>query len=293
MLALVAVGGLVGGLGLGSGAAAQDGGTTSTSTTTTTGPPAPASTDDDNTGTPVAPASVLGDVTAQATGVVALFFDPAYVDTDTGGGGEAYNMQQTLLTQGFTVNTFIGTSTAAWTAALAGADVVVVPELANDDGLGSDLEPGALAALRSFIAGGKRLIVSSDEDFNFLEVVLELTAGTLTGDQSCPCSITASAAGTEFASGPASLDPFSATNTVALSTLPAGSLNIYADDDDADEAGVARVPYTCGSIVYLGWDWFFGGGSGFDDWFDVLEVAVSGASSSCPEPAPLVARFAG
>jgi hypothetical protein len=111
----------------------------------------------ENDGTPVAPESVTasGDVSAAGTGNVALFFDPTYVDTGTGGGGEAENVRVTLTDLGFTVNTFTGITTAEWEAALAGVKTVVVPELEEDEDLADDMEPGALAALQGYIAGAE------------------------------------------------------------------------------------------------------------------------------------------
>ena len=79
---------------------------------------------DDNGGaSAVAPESIFGAAPAAVPSDIniALFFDPTYVDTSTGGSGEAYNLQQTLLDQGFNVTTFTGVTTAEWTAALAGA----------------------------------------------------------------------------------------------------------------------------------------------------------------------------
>jgi len=251
-----------------------------------------------NTGVPVPPETVLSasGVSAQSTGTVALFFDGTYVDTNTDGTGEAYNLQQTLTTLGYTVNTFTGTTTAEWSAALTGVQAVLVPELEVDSTLGDDLDAGALDALRAFIAGGGRLIAFNARDVDFLSTVFGLP-GTVVGDvEDCPCSITSSATGTEFAGGPASLDNLSDTDTVTLATLPAGSLNIYGDDDaPATEAGVAVTPDECGTVVYLGWDWFFGDGTptGADEWFDVLDAAVSGSGSTCPVEAPIVVTFTG
>ena len=85
-----------------------------------------------------------------------------------------------------------------------------------------------------------------------------------------PCELTAAAADTEFADGPATLLGVNATGAIITSTLPAGSTVIYegVEDDDeggddvvapaalVDVAGVAVVPFGDGAIVTLGWDWF-------------------------------------
>jgi hypothetical protein len=250
---------------------------------------APAGAAGNNSGAPVPPASVFGVSAASAPSDVriALFYDPVYVDTAENGSGEAYNLRETLIDQGFAVTTFTGVTTAAWTAALANADVVAIPELENSSALGNDLEPGALAALRSFLSGGGRMTTYVDSAFGFMEVVLDLPPGTLESNEECPCSKTAAAAGTEWASGPDTLDDNNATDTLKISTAPVGSKAIYADDDDTDEAGLAYIPYGSGSIVYFGWDWYFDGTetAQFANWFAVLELTML-ASGRAPEPTP-------
>src|SRR5210317_675197 len=49
---------------------------------------------------------------------IALYFDPAFVDTQPNCNGEAYNLQQFLQNQGFLVTTFSGTDQASWETAL-------------------------------------------------------------------------------------------------------------------------------------------------------------------------------
>jgi hypothetical protein len=274
-------------------------------------PTAALATGDNGGQSAIPPSAVFGPTGTAVPGDihVALFFDPNFVDTATDGDGEAFNLQQTLISQGFDVATFTGTTTAEWTAALTGADVVAIPELEEDDGLGTALEPGALAALQAFLNAGGRMTTYVDSAFGFMETVLGLSAGTLTGDESCPCTKTAAAAGTEWADGPTALADNNATDTLDITTAPAGSLAIYADDDDADEAGLALIPIGSGSIVYFGWDWFFDEDETdqFQPWFDVLAEAMVQTAPvtppveppttppTQPAPAPLVVtpRFTG
>lgn len=226
-------------------------------------------------------------VTAAGTGNVALFFDSDYVDTGAGGSGEAENLRELLTAQGFTVNTFTGTTTAEWQAALAGVKTVVVPELEEDQNLASDMEPGALAALQGYIAGGGKLVTFSDRNWTFLEAVFGLTGGSITGDGGCPCTITTAAAGTEFAGGPPSLASLDATDTADVATLPGGTINAYEDGEEAGEAGVTKTAVDSGCVVYLGWDWFFEQGQDSAPWFEVLDRAVDApCGPTPPEPAP-------
>jgi hypothetical protein len=237
-----------------------------------------------NDGTPVPPSSVLGPSTAATGDTVALFFDSNYVDTATDGGGEAYNVQQTLLGQGYTVDTFTGVTTADWTTALSGAQVVAVPELEVSGGdLPADLEAGALAALQAFVTSGGRLITFSDRNFEFLEEVLNLPVDSVDDGDGCPCTKTAAAAGTEWGSGPATLGNNDATDPVLVSTLPTGTTSIYTSDSDADASALALIPAGSGSVVYFAWDWFFEEGQD-DNWFDVLNLSISGSPAPPPEP---------
>jgi hypothetical protein len=58
---------------------------------------------------------------------VALFADNNYVDYNLGDfTAEASNVEATLVSLGHTVNTFTGTSQAAWSNALSGADALVI-----------------------------------------------------------------------------------------------------------------------------------------------------------------------
>jgi hypothetical protein len=241
----------------------------------------------DNNGTPVPPATVLGpSTTAASDSHIAVFFDPAYVDTSTGGAGEAYNVQQALISGGYTVTTFTGTSTAAWTAALTGVQAVAVPELEVDQTLGADLDPGALTALQSFLSGGGELMTFSQRDWAFMDTVLGLADGTLDGNESCPCTKTAAATGTVWASGPATLGSNDDTNTLDVSTAPVGTLNVYADDSLPGDAGLAAIPVGEGGIVYFAWDWFFESEQDLN-WITVLNEAAAGLPPLAPPVTPV------
>jgi hypothetical protein len=245
----------------------------------------------ENDGIPAPPqvATAAADVSAAGTGNISLFFDSAYVDTSPGGSGEAENLRVTLTDLGFTVNTFTGVTTAEWEAALAGVKTVVVPELEESTELAQDMDPGALAALQAYIAGGGKLVTFSERNWDFLEAVFGLPAPSIAGNSECPCTITAAAAGTEFAAGPTTLEEMNATNTVQVSTLPAGTINVYEDDPEPGDAGVTKTAVNSGCVVYMGWDWFFDEDEtvDFPPWFEVLDPAVDArCGPTPPEPGP-------
>jgi hypothetical protein len=255
----------------------------------------------ENDGIPAPPqvATAAADVSAAGTGNISLFFDSDYVDTSTGGGGEAENLRVTLTDLGFTVNTFTGTTTADWQAAVTGVKTLVLPELEGGNAdvsatqLENDMEPGALAALQSFIAGGGKFVTFSERNWNFLEAAFGLPNDSIAGSSECPCTITAAAAGTEFAGGPANLQEMNATDTAQVSTFPAGTINVYEDDPEPGDAGVTKTAVGDGCVVYFGWDWFFDVDetADFPPWFEVLDPAVDAPCGPprpepVPEPAP-------
>lgn len=97
--------------------------------------------------------------------------------------------------------------------------------------------------------------------------------------------LTAAAAGTAFAGGPASLPWNDATGGFLSASLPGGSLAIYESN------GVATVSLTqfgAGQILHLGWDWFDAKPVGNQDggWLDVLNRGVDQLDNAVPAEVP-------
>ncbi|MFN2285051.1 MAG: beta-propeller fold lactonase family protein, partial [Anaerolineae bacterium] len=204
------------------------------------------------------------------TAVVAVFDDPSYVDTGGSTSSESDNVQAGLAAMGYTVLPFTGIDEAAWSTALAGANVLVIPELEVNSNLGNDLSPAARAVIVGFVNGGGGLI-EFYQGVDFLNPVFEFSLNHSGGGDS---SITAAAVGTAFEGGPASLTSNDATWGLDSSTFPAGGLAIYSSS--GTNAEVAWLPYGSGQIVYLGWDWYDAAPPGSQDggWLDVLDRAV-------------------
>jgi hypothetical protein len=218
---------------------------------------------------------------------VALYLDPMFVDTSTGGAGEAENVRATLVERGFTVDTFEGTTGDTWEPALANADVLVVPELEVDPGLADNLDGAAASELDGFIRGGRRLVTFHERNFEFLETILSQNPDSWTSGQSCPCARAGSAGGTEFEGGPLTLQEVTATATLDVTSPTVATVGVYTDADAADEAGVATIGVDAGDIVHFGWDWTFEAGQEAlrADWLEVLSLAVEGSVPRAPAPA--------
>ena len=200
---------------------------------------------------------------------VALFADTAYVDYSPGDpDSEASNLQATLESLGHTVTTFTGITTGAWTAALAGANVLAIPEQ-EAGAIFPDLEAGAVTAIQNFVNSGKGLIIFEDY-YDFLNSVFGFSIAT--GSDSPPWTITTAAVGTPFEGGPASLPDLSATDDFI--SLPSGTQCMY---ESGSGCIVFVSSYGAGRIASLGWDWYNAAPVGTEDsgWVNVLGRAMT------------------
>jgi Calx-beta domain-containing protein/Big-like domain-containing protein len=197
-------------------------------------------------------------------GNVAVFNNPDYVDnSDPNFGAEGPNTIASL--QSFGENVTVFTDVTGFAAALAGQDTLVIPEQENASSppcLSDDMDQASKDAVKNFVAAGGQLVDMSiqrnacndkfvNDVFGFNLPVgspVAATRGLST------FTLTADAAGTEFAGGPASIPPNNGTGALAPTDLPAGAKAIYADA--GGNAAVVDIPFGDGSITLLGWDWF-------------------------------------
>jgi Ca2+-binding RTX toxin-like protein len=215
---------------------------------------------------------------AQAT-TVAVYDDPAFVDTAGGSSAEGDNVQASLASFGHTVKTFTGTTGPAFSAGLAGVRLLVIPELENGD-LAAALDQNALHTIRSYVATGGGLIVFDRAGGNtttFLNTVFGW--GLTAGASPCPCARTVEVAGTAFAGGPASLPDNGATEELDTATLPSSAAVMWANG-----TGSVVTAFTVGSgeVIHLGWDWFNAAPVGTQNggWLNVLKRAVNEVAGS-------------
>src|SRR5438105_3173363 len=91
---------------------------------------------------------------------IALLANGAYVDTGPGTGSEERNVRAALIGLGDAVHTFGNVSAGGLRNALAGNDVLYIPELE----IGA-LNPsaGAAAAIRNFVGHGHTLVINADD----------------------------------------------------------------------------------------------------------------------------------
>lgn len=199
---------------------------------------------------------------------VLVFDNPSYVDTSGGSSAESDTVQASLDSLGHKVSTFTATDASGINAALAGQDVLLIPEQERGN-LIFALDTAARTEIQNFVSSGGGLIIHNS---NFTDDFLNGVFGFSTfRNGTGTISKTAATVGTEFADDPSSLPRLSATGDLA--GLPASSVEIYSDGFGAT---VALIPYGGGQIGYVGWDWFNAAPTGSQDggWLQVLDSTV-------------------
>jgi hypothetical protein len=205
------------------------------------------------------------------SGNIVVFDDPLYVDTTSGGvNAESDNVQASLTSLGFSFTTFTGITGAQWTTALAGAGLLVIPEIETGN-LSAAMQPAARTALRDFVAAGGGLVIHGSSGTSVALLNSVFSFGLIDG--AAGTTKTAAAVGTAFDGDPITLPQNNATFGVSTTSLPAGALSIYASGSGTS---VALIGHGSGQIAYLGYDWYDAAPIGSQDggWLQVLESAV-------------------
>src|SRR5262245_46088462 len=186
---------------------------------------------------------------------IALFDDPAFVDTSGGFTAESDNVQAALTSLGFTFTTFVGTTAVSWETATRAADVVIIPDLEIATGdLQSSLNENAEQAIVDFVAAGGVLVVmgnTNGRQSGLLNAAFGFATSTNTGgptqlsDQGSPDS--------RWVQGPFDLP---ANNLTVSWIAPVLDTAFVYQDPLAHVATVVAIPYGAGKIVCMGWDFF-------------------------------------
>lgn len=228
---------------------------------------------------------------------IAIFYNPAYVDTSTSPAtATAANLRAQLdADPAHTISTFTGIDQTSIRNALASADVLVLPTLKNGN-LAEAMSNSAKSEIRSFIAGGGGLIVAGDTDsyyeypnqwfgrnLRFISSVFSYGDLNRTYDPfatTVPLDTTA-ATGTAYAGGPVSLTVHESVNLTYYSTFPTGTVKPYDYKFNQGGAAVALFPASNRlSVAFLAYDWKNGGPNGALDggWNAVLSRSVQQVS---------------
>lgn len=220
---------------------------------------------------------VMGLVLPAQAANVALFSNTTYVDYDPGNSNaEASNLEATLTALGHTVMTFTGITATDINNAVAGKDILVIPEIEEDD-LNPDLDAAARTAIANFVSAGGTLIVFAPRAGDIRDVLNDSFGFSLlssSGSDSVSFLNEASASGSTFAGGPYALPDLSATGVVLASSLPGNGRIVYRDSNS--DSVVTLIPVGTGKIIIIGWDWFNAKPVGVEDggWLNVLARAA-------------------
>jgi hypothetical protein len=226
----------------------------------------------------------VGAILTDDTPMVAVFDNPIYVDTTSGGSGaESDNVQASLTNLGFQVVTFTDIPVAA-----VANSVLLFPEF-EVRSLALDLTGTERAALSNFVSQGGLMIVlgHGPNAGTFINTVFGLTV--VESSQSAGGTVytrTAVASGTQFADDPPTITGNNGQITLGLSSLPTGSLGLYTN---GTQGAVVEMLLGNGKVIYLGWDWYNAAPVGTNNggWLTVLESAVLEAGPAIPRP-PLI-----
>lgn len=169
--------------------------------------------------------------------------------------GEVATAASNLATSlgGSTATSFTGTDDATWTSLLASADIVFLGQSSST----SSLSPATRTNIRNWVNGGGVLLVLRDEqNLALLNDVLD--SSMVYGDAACcdnvPIPRTPAAAGTSYASAPATL-PRLNDHGVVQSSIPTGAVSAYELGTDSYLLSAGQG---AGSVTFLSWDWCCG-----------------------------------
>jgi hypothetical protein len=186
---------------------------------------------------------------------IAFFEDSRFVDTSI--GGEVSNLRTALVPMGHDLHSFVGTSAAEWGAALAQADILLLPENDNiSQNLLANLPQATRSLMAEFLLSGGGIVIYADNGNKWIGLLNTILGFSLVPGGSTLnnnfINLTA-AAGTAFAGGPPVLPGLNATTTVTTASLPTASKSIYTDGANTS---VFIVKRGFGQLISLAYDWF-------------------------------------
>ncbi len=245
--------------------------------------------------------AIVNDLEAFVPARVVAVFDDSLVED-----AQSANVQASLELLGHQAAPFMGTAAAAWQAALANADALVIPPLEASSDLAGALDPGALAALQSFIEGGGVLITMSGSDVvsmsapnvDFLNTVFGFSLDCMRDTESMTCTpvevdsfLQNTASGTAFGTALSTLANNATTGGLDIGSLPRSAMTIYRPA--GGPVTVARFPIGLGKVLWYGWDWSdafpLNDANRNWTWIDALGRGVTEVPPAAPSPMAMAA----
>lgn len=206
-----------------------------------------------------APLLVAGVATAAVPSTTPILFFSNDLWTDV--SDEDATMHAALAETGATITTFDGGdgSGAAWSAALTGNQVLVIPEsdIFNPGGT-AIMSVDAATAVKAFVVAGGRVLLGSGDNSDLLSFITDIDYAAVwsgTGGSSWDLQIIDPTL-------PATLTPSNGTDPIGgfdtwSPELLAGVVPLYVDAAGTQLA-VAQFPVGAGFVGYFAYDWYPG-----------------------------------
>ena len=204
---------------------------------------------------------------------VAQLAHASYVDTGLSSSGEVYNTKNVLVNKGYTVTQFTAIDVAGLTAALAGKNILLVPELEVGD-FYTALSLDARNVIRNFVNNGGGLYVAADASGRANTLLNGLFSYSLAGSSYQTASVTlnaAAVAGTPFAVAPGSLTGPNGNYPVTATSVPAGATVLY----QGSYTYAFIKTEGAGKVFYGSYDWFGASLTTPSDWIALFDMAMS------------------
>jgi hypothetical protein len=217
-------------------------------------------------------------------GVINIFDNSSFVDTDGANSSESHTVQATLTSLGYSFSLFTDYSNANLLTTLTSDSLLILPE--QEAGCWScSMDATQRNTIKDFVNTGGDLIMFGSYLYSddFLNEIFGFSTGVR---NSGTATKTASVVGTEFEDDALSLNAHSWTGE--LFNLPVGAITYYSDGDGST---VAKMTYGAGNIGFIGWDWWNAAPLGSKDngWSGVLNSMIieTTKTTEVPEPSTL------
>jgi hypothetical protein len=184
---------------------------------------------------------------------VAVLTDTSLVEYDTeDDGAEGSNMVYTLEDEGYDVIKVSKLDRDSIIAALATADVFVIPEQEEGDIVEDIVGTGIDTLIANWVAEGGVLV--SSYQWHHLNAFFNWEIDYGPGMEGLPFVAGPRLAGTPFAGMPDTLEANDATDWIDVATLPEGAIAPWRND--SSEASLFAAPKGSGWVIWLGYDWY-------------------------------------
>lgn len=200
-----------------------------------------------------------------------------YVDYNPGDeSAEASNLIESIESFGKSVAMFTDVSLSGLQTAIGTATHLLIPELENFEGDGSEIfDPVAAEYIRNFVSSGGQLLTFYNTE-SMLEMVNSLFTWSISegSEGSGIYTKTSEADDYGYKEIPDSVVSQNATQGINFNTLPAGSVAIYKENPNS--CALTIMPYGMGQVVMFGWDWYDAQPEGEQNgsWLSLLDIAT-------------------